>query len=119
MTGGGVDYAFEVIGNPRTIEQAYEMCRPGGAAMVVGMAPEHDTFEVNALSLPRTERAIIGSWYGSARPWVDLPKLSDLYMSGKLKIDEMISRTYRLEEINTAYDALAAGEVARSVIVFD
>ena len=48
MTGGGVDYAFEVIGNPRTIEQAYEMCRPGGTAVVVGMAPEHDTFEVNA-----------------------------------------------------------------------
>ena len=119
MTGGGVDYAFEVIGNPRTIEQAYEMCRPGGTVVVVGMAPETDTFEVNALSLPRTERALLGSWYGSARPWVDLPKLSDLYMNGRLKIDEMISRRYRLDEINTAYDALAAGEVARSVIVFD
>ena len=111
MTGGGVDYAFEVIGNPRTIEQAYGMCRPGGTVVVVGMAPETDTFEVNALSLPRTERALLGSWYGSARPWVDLPKLADLYMNGRLKIDEMISRTYRLEEINTAYDALAAGEV--------
>ena len=119
MTGGGVDYAFEAIGNPRTIEQAYGMCRPGGTAVVVGMAPEHDAFEVNALSLPRSERAIVGSWYGSARPWVDLPKLADLYMNGRLKIDEMISRTCRLDEINAAYDALAAGEVARSVIVFD
>ena len=119
MTGGGVDYAFEAIGNARTIEQAYEMCRPGGTAVVVGMAAETAEFKVNALSLPRTERAIVGSWYGSARPWVDLPKLVDLYMRGKLKIDEMISRTYRLDEINTAYDALVAGEVARSVIVFD
>ena len=119
LTGGGVDYAIEAIGNPHTIERAYEMCRPGGTTVVVGMAPETDDFKVNALSLPRTERAIIGSWYGSARPWVDLPKLSDLYMSGKLKIDEMISRRYRLDEINTAYDALAAGEVARGVIVFD
>ena len=62
---------------PTTIEQAYEMCRPGGTTVVVGMAPETDEFKINALSLPRTERAIIGSWYGSARPWVDLPKLVD------------------------------------------
>ena len=119
ITGGGVDYAFEAIGNARTIEQAYEMCRPGGTAVVVGMAAETADIRINALSLPRSERAIVGSWYGGARPWVDLPKLVDLYMSGKLKIDEMISRTYRLDEINTAYDALVAGEVARSVIVFD
>ena len=119
MSGGGVDYVFEAIGNTHTIEQGYEMCRPGGTLVVVGMAPETDDFKVNALSLPRTERAIVGSWYGSARPWVDLPKLADLYMNGRLKIDEMISRSWRLDEINTAYDALAAGEVARSVIVFD
>ena len=119
MTGGGVDYVFEAIGNTRTIEQGYEMCRPGGTLVVVGMAPETDDFKVNALSLPRTEKAIVGSWYGSARPWVDLPKLADLYMNGRLKIDEMISRSYRLDEINIAYDALAGGEVARSVIVFD
>ena len=119
MTGGGVDYAIEAIGNPTTIVQAYEMCRAGATTVVVGMAPENDNIEINALSLPRTERAIVGSWYGSARPWVDLPKLTDLYMNGRLKIDQMISRTYRLAEINTAYDALAAGEVARSVIVFD
>ena len=119
MTGGGVDYAIEAIGNPRTIEQAYGMCRPGGTTVVVGMAPETEDFRINALSMPRSERAIVGSWYGSARPWVDLPKLADLYMNGRLKIDEMISRTYRLDEINAAYDALAAGEVARSVIMLD
>lgn len=119
MTHGGADYVFEAIGNAKTIEQAYDMCRLGGSAVIVGMAPENDHIEINALSLPRTERAIVGSWYGSARPWVDLPKLADLYMNGRLKIDEMISRTYPLDDINTAYEALAAGEVARSVIVFD
>ena len=119
MTGGGVDYAFEAIGNSETILQAYEMTRPGGTTVVVGMAPENDEIPLNALSLPRTERAIVGSWYGSARPWVDLPKMVDLYMSNRLQIDPMISRTYRLDEINAAYDALVGGEVARSVITFD
>ena len=82
------------------------------------MAPEADDFKIDALWLPRTEWAIIDSWYDSARPWVDLPKLADLYMNGRLKIDAMISRSYRLE-VKIAYDALAAGEVARSVNVFD
>ena len=50
------------------------MCRMGGTTVIVGMAPEDDVLEFNALSIPRTERAIVGSWYGSARPWVDLPQ---------------------------------------------
>jgi S-(hydroxymethyl)glutathione dehydrogenase/alcohol dehydrogenase len=83
------------------------------------MAPETDEISLNALSLPRTEKVLMGSWYGSARPWVDFPMLVNLYLSGRLKIDPMISRTYRLEEINDAYEALDRGEVARSVIVFD
>ena len=116
---GGVNYAFEAIGNTQTIHQAYQMLALGGTLIVVGMAAENDEVSFNALSLPRTERAIVGSWYGSARPWVDLPKLVDLYLSGKLKIDPLISRTYPLKAINEAYDALAAGEVARSIITFE
>ena len=119
LKGGGVDYAIEAIGNVNTINQAYQMLAPGGTAVVVGMAPENDEVSINALSFPRTEKAIVGSWYGGARPWVDLPKMADLYLSGKLKIDPLISRTYSLDEINIAYDALAAGEVARSIIVFE
>jgi S-(hydroxymethyl)glutathione dehydrogenase/alcohol dehydrogenase len=118
MTRGGADYAFEAIGNSKTILQAYECTGLGGVTVVVGMAAETDEVTLNALSLPRTEKVIMGSWYGSARPWVDLPRLADLYLSGKLKIDEMISRTYSLDEINTAYAALDKGEVARSVITF-
>ena len=95
------------------------MLAPGGLAVVVGMAPEDDEGSINALSLPRTECGIIGSWYGGARPWVALPKIVDLYRSGRLQIDTMISRTYPLEESNVAYDALAAGEVARSIILFE
>jgi S-(hydroxymethyl)glutathione dehydrogenase/alcohol dehydrogenase len=119
LTDGGADYAFEAIGNSRTILQAYESTRLGGVTTIVGMAPEDDQVTINALSIPRTEKVIMGSWYGSARPWVDLPKMVDLYLSGRIKIDPLISRTYRLEEINPAYDALEKGEVARSILVFD
>ncbi len=119
ITDGGVDYAFEAIGNPKTIRQAYEATGFGGTTVVVGMAPETDEISLNALSLPRTERVVMGSWYGSARPWVDIPKLVNLDLSGRLKIDQMISRTYGLNEINEAYAALDKGEIARSVIVFE
>jgi len=118
LTDGGADYAFEAIGFSKTIEQAYECTGPGGTTVVVGMAPEDDTITLSALSLPRTEKTIKGSWYGSARPWLDLPKMVDLYMDGRLKIDPMISRRYPLDEINTAYDALSKGEVARSILTF-
>jgi S-(hydroxymethyl)glutathione dehydrogenase / alcohol dehydrogenase len=83
------------------------------------MAPEDDNLTISALSLPRTEKVIMGSWYGGARPWIDLPKMVDLYLDGHLQIDPMISRYYPLDEINTAYDALANGEVARSILRYD
>ena len=104
MTSGGVDYAFEAIGNPHCIRQCYEALALGGTAVVVGMAAESAEVNFNALSMPRGERAIVGSWYGSARPWVDFPKLVNHYMSGRLQIDSMITRTWRLEEINEAYE---------------
>jgi S-(hydroxymethyl)glutathione dehydrogenase/alcohol dehydrogenase len=119
ITDGGADYAFDAIGDARIIEQAYECTRPGGATVLVGMAPETEEIKINALSFPRSEKMIMGSWYGSARPWYDLPKMADLYLSGKLKIDELLTRTYRLDEVNEAYEAMAQGEVARSIIKFD
>ena len=119
LTDGGADYAFEAIGNSKTILQAYESTGIGGVTTVVGMAAEDDELTLNALSLPRTEKSIIGSWYGGARPWVDLPKMVDLYMSGKLKVDSLVSRRYPLDDINIAYDALGRGEVARSILVYN
>ncbi len=116
MTDGGVDFAFEAIGYSKTIEQAFSATGLGGTMTVVGMAPENDNLSLSALDIPRTEKTIKGSWYGSARPWLDLPKMVDLYMNGQLLIDPMVSRYYPLDEINVAYDALANGEVARSIL---
>lgn len=118
LTGGGADYAFEAIGHGPTILQAYECTRLGGTTVVVGMAPENDEITLNALSIPRTEKVIMGSWYGSARAWTDLPRMCDLYLAGRLNLDDLVSRSYPLEQINEAYDALGAGEVARSVIEY-
>jgi S-(hydroxymethyl)glutathione dehydrogenase/alcohol dehydrogenase len=118
LTVGGADHAFEAIGNSKTILQAYEATCLGGVTTIVGMAAETDEVAINCLSLPRTEKTIQGSWYGGARPSVDLPRMVDLYMDGKLKVDELVSRTYPFSEINEAYAALDKGEVARSILLF-
>ena len=117
--GYGADYTFEVIGNPRTIAQAYEAARPGGTAVVVGASPVGETVSIEAASLVLQEKRLIGSLYGSTRPRVDMPRLLDLYVDGKLKLDELITRRYRLDQLNEAFAALERGEVARSVVVYD
>ena len=120
LTAGlGVDYAFEVIGNPKTIVQAYNMVRAAGTAVIVGMAHHQSDVSIPAQHLVSTERQLIGSFYGSCHPKVDMPKLLSLYTEGKLKLDELITRNYRLEQINEAFADMEAGENARGVIVFN
>lgn len=117
ISAGGVDYAFEVIGRTDTMRQAYDAVRRGGMAVVIGLAPLGAELSIPAGSL-LTEKVLTGSAYGGARPRLDMPKLVDLYMAGKLKLDELISRVYPLEGINEAFEALRRGEVARSIIKF-
>ena len=116
MTNGGADYAFEVIGNTRTIRQAYDSIHRGATAVVVGVAAPGDEVKIDAFTLPMMEKTLKGSFYGSTRPRVDMPKLIDLYVAGRLKLDELITRTIRLDEVNEAFAAMERGEVARSVI---
>ncbi len=118
LTHGGADYAFEVIGNTRTIRQAYDSIHRGGTAVVVGEAAPGDEVKIDAFTLPMMEKTLKGSFYGSTRPRVDMPKLIDLYVAGKLKLDELITRTVRLDEVNEAFAAMERGEVARSVIAY-
>jgi S-(hydroxymethyl)glutathione dehydrogenase/alcohol dehydrogenase len=118
LTGGGADYAFEVIGLPAAITQAFNMVRRGGEAVVVGMAPIGSEASISAPAF-LAEKVLRGCVYGSTRPRYDMPRLLGLYMAGKLKLDELVSRTYPLEGINDAIAALKNGEVARSVVVFD
>ena len=117
MGGGCVDYVFEAIGHPSTIELAIQLTRPGGEAILVGMAPPDARVPFDALALTTGERAVRGSWYGSCRPSVDFPILIGLYRAGHLQLDLMIER-YDLASVNDAMATLERGKVARPVIVF-
>ena len=119
LTGGrGVDYAFEVIGLPATMRQAYDCLAKRGMAVLIGVTPMKEEVSVPVMSLVFEERVLTGSLYGSASPRTDIPKLIDLYRAGKLKIDELLTRAYPFEQINEAYGALERGEVARSIVTF-
>ena len=119
LTGGrGVDYAFEVIGLPVTMRQAYDSLAKRGVAMIVGITPTTAEVTIPSLSLVYDERVLTGSLYGSAAPKTDIPRMIDLYRAGSLKLDELLTRSYPIEEINQAYDALQSGETLRSVVTF-
>ncbi len=116
--GRGSDYAFEAIGRPATIEAAYGMTRKAGMTVVVGIASPDEQISLNAFAIPSAARILTGSWYGQSRPQEDIPAILDLYMAGRLDLDALISRRYRLEEINDAFAALARGELARGIVMF-
>jgi S-(hydroxymethyl)glutathione dehydrogenase/alcohol dehydrogenase len=118
MTGGGADYAFECIGMGSTISQAYNSVRKGGTAVVVGVAKATDTVTIGAFMIPFVEKTLVGSMYGSARPSVDFPRLLNLYKAHRLKLDELVSATYRIEDANRAFADMQTGVNARGVIVF-
>ena len=119
ITGGlGADYAFEVYGSAKTIETAYDAARKGGTIVVVGIAPIGDNPGINAVSLVRDEKVLKGSYYGSARCHVDMPRMVDLYLSGRLNLDELVTRRYDLDQVNQAYDDLEQGGIGRGVIMF-
>jgi S-(hydroxymethyl)glutathione dehydrogenase / alcohol dehydrogenase len=114
--GRGADAAIDSAGVPGVLTQAYAAVRRGGTVVAVGLPPEGAVAELPASDLAREEKVITGSFYGSCSPQVDMPIVLDLYMDGQLPLDRLISRTYPLEEINDAFAAMNAGEVARAVI---
>jgi S-(hydroxymethyl)glutathione dehydrogenase/alcohol dehydrogenase len=118
MTGGGVEFSFEALGLKKTSEQAFRMLRASGVATIIGMVPEGQMIEVSGADLIN-DKTLKGSNMGSNHFRVDMPRFVDFYLSGKLKLDDMISRRIKIEQINEAFDEMKRGEVARSVIVFD
>jgi S-(hydroxymethyl)glutathione dehydrogenase/alcohol dehydrogenase len=115
---GGVDYVFEAIGNVGATEQAIKMAARGGTVTLVGMAPQHQAASFDPLLFTVNEIRMLGCFYGSFRPKLDFLRYVDMVVKGQLKVSELISRRYTLDEINEAYDRLGRGEVARSVISF-
>ncbi len=115
---GGADYAIEAVGSAETIEQAFAAVHRGGTVVVIGVSPAGTRLSIDPMMLLQ-ERVLTGTSFGSSRQRVDLPMLVDLFMEGKYKLRELISRRVKLEDINYAYELLERGEVRRSVVVYD
>jgi S-(hydroxymethyl)glutathione dehydrogenase/alcohol dehydrogenase len=118
LTGRGADFTFVAVGDTRAVSQACDALAPGGTCVVIGVPPTGAFVPLDVRPLVTGERVIRGSSYGSARTREDLPRLVTLYRAGRLRIDELITRRYGLDEANEAFRALAAGELARGLIVF-
>jgi S-(hydroxymethyl)glutathione dehydrogenase/alcohol dehydrogenase len=118
LTGRGVEVAVVAVGSARAVDQAWQSLAPGGTCVMIGQPPDGELITINPRSLVGPERRLIGSCYGSARVFDDFGRLADLYLAGQLRVDELITRRYALDEVNEAFRALADGELARGVIVF-
>jgi S-(hydroxymethyl)glutathione dehydrogenase/alcohol dehydrogenase len=116
LTNGGADYSFECIGLKLAAEQCFDCIRPGGTATVVGMIPVGQKIELDGPMFLR-EKKIQGCSMGSNRFKVDMPRYIELYRQGRLKLDEMITRRGKLEDVNEAFRAMKAGEVSRTVLM--
>jgi S-(hydroxymethyl)glutathione dehydrogenase/alcohol dehydrogenase len=118
LTGGGAHYTFEAIGLKVTAEQAFNMLRNGGAATIIGMIPPGDLVTVHGMEF-LFEKKLQGSFMGSNRFRVDMPRYVELYLQGKLHLDDLVSAHIKLSDVNDAFKQLETGEVARNVIIFD
>jgi S-(hydroxymethyl)glutathione dehydrogenase/alcohol dehydrogenase len=118
ITGGGVDYAFEVVGSPATIRTAWDALSPGGTAIVVGLAPAGVEVALPAIEF-LSEKSAVGSYYGSSDPAETIPRLVDLVRSGRLELADMVSHFIDLDGVAEAFARLRRGEGDRSVVVID
>ena len=118
LTNGGVDYSFECIGNVNVMRQALECCHKGwGESVIIGVAGAGQEIATRPFQLV-TGRVWRGSAFGGARGRTDVPKIVDWYMDGKINIDDLITHTMPLDDINKAFDLMHKGESIRSVVVY-
>ena len=118
LTDGGADYSFECIGNVEVMRQALECCHKGwGVSTVIGVAGAGEEISTRPFQLV-TGRVWQGSAFGGARGRTDVPKIVDWYMEGKINIDDLVTHTMPIEEINEAFELMHKGESIRSVVTF-
>ena len=118
LTRGGADYSFECIGNVKTMRQALECCHKGwGVSVIIGVAPAGAEISTRPFQLV-TGRVWKGTAFGGARGRTDVPKIVDWYMDGKINIDDLITHTMPLDQINDAFDLMHRGESIRSVVIY-
>jgi S-(hydroxymethyl)glutathione dehydrogenase/alcohol dehydrogenase len=118
LTGGGADYSFECVGNVQLMRQALECCHRGwGVSVIIGVAGAGQEISTRPFQLV-TGRVWKGTAFGGARGRSDVPKIVDWYMDGRINIDDLITHTMPLADINNAFDLMHAGESIRSVVVY-
>ncbi len=120
LTGGrGAEHVFEAVGLPAIQEVALEAVRPGGMLTLVGLSAMGTGTNLPGAVITRTEKTVKGSYYGSVSPQRDFPLFLEMYEQGKLKLDELIGKRYRLDDINEAYAEMLTGKIGRGIIVYD
>src|SRR6266508_1960246 len=117
LTGVGADYAFEAVGSPALVRQAFNSVRPTGTLVVVGIQPSGQDIAVDGWDLLQ-DRTVMGCFHGSGQARIDFLWILEMYRQGRIKLDELVSRYRPLDEINLAFDDLAQGKVARTVLAF-
>ena len=115
----GPDFVFEAIGLRATIEQAIEVLPPGGTAVLVGLTRFGERVSLEAFPFVDGGRRVLGSNYGSTVAAVDFPRYAEAYLAGRLPIDRLVGRRIRLADVESAFDHLRTGDIARQVILFD
>jgi Zn-dependent alcohol dehydrogenase len=113
----GVRWAIEAVGRASTLGQAFASVEAGGTVVAVGLGAVDATFEVPINQLVQRQKSIIGSLYGSANPRLDLPRIFELYLAGRLPLEKLLGERTTLEGVNKAYEKLIAGAVGRTVII--
>jgi alcohol dehydrogenase len=116
LTRGGVAYAFEMAGSPRAFELAYRVTRRGGTTVSAGLPHPGQQFTLPHTGLVAEERTIKGSYLGSCVPARDIPRFIGWYRAGRLPVDRLLSERIALDDINAAFDRLAAGDSIRQVV---
>jgi S-(hydroxymethyl)glutathione dehydrogenase/alcohol dehydrogenase len=116
--GRGADYVFVTVGNAQAITQSLGLLRMGGTAVIVGLPPRDALAQISPFDLAAKGQRILGSYMGSSRLAIDVPWLARLYLQGRLKLDELITGRYSLDQINEAIESMERGEALRNVIMF-
>lgn len=118
LTGGGADFVFESVGSEKALMHAYAATKRGGTTVAIGLPAPDKMFSVPALSIVAEERTLKGSYMGSSVPRRDIPRYIEMFRSGILPVDKLLTHTLKLDDINAGFDRLAEAKAVRQVIKF-
>ena len=119
FTNGGVNYSFECVGSEKAMELAYKILKRGGTAVSSGLSHPDKNFSIQHVDLVAGEKVIKGSFLGSCVPDRDIPAYIELYKSGRLPVDRLMSDHISLDEVNEGFDKLSDGSTVRQIISFN